>query len=230
MVGTIYIESRRRVTVCSDVPGGSPRRGPAARPGRGGVRRLMSLVGIACTFAVGCDKSESVSEQSRSCAAFCDALEKCDNRTDLLDCTEHCESDEVRSLAYFRSRADCADELSCNQWMSEVDSQGGDLCSGDDCNLNECIGHSLREEKLTEEQEHSCGVISSVLSKCDGALSAAAVAEDCERVAPGLSDNYLADSEICMLAECSKIEPCLEDLAERHSTDLRVFSGTFTPR
>jgi hypothetical protein len=209
MVGTIFIEGSRV---------------------SGYRRSLLSLLGMACALAVGCDKSEEGSQQSRSCEHFCDLLEKCDDGTDLLDCTEHCESDEVRSAAYFRARADCGEELSCNQWMSEVDSQGDDLCSGDDCNLNECVDHALREEELSDEQQRKCRVISSALSHCDSSLTAAAVAEECERIAPMLSENYLEDSETCVLSECSKIGTCLDDLADRHGTDLKAFSGAYTPR
>lgn len=209
MLGTIFIEGSRAI---------------------GCRRRLLSLLGMACALAVGCDKSEEGSQQSRSCEHFCDLLEKCDDGTDLLDCTEHCESDEVRSAAYFRARADCGEELSCNQWMSEVDSQGDDLCSGEDCNLSECVDHALREEELSADQAHRCKVISSALSHCDSSLTAAAVAEECEQIAPVLSENYLEDSETCVLSECSKIGTCLDDLADRHGTDLKVFTGTYAPR
>jgi hypothetical protein len=239
MVGTIFIEARRpAAAACS--------RGAALAASfraravshlsafgsrtSGRRRRLLSFLGMACALAVGCDKSEEASQQSRSCARFCELLEKCDDGTDLLDCTEHCESDEVRSAAYFRARADCGQELSCNQWMSEVDSQGDDLCSGEDCNLSECVDHALREEKLSADQERKCEVISSALSHCDSSLTAAAVADECERMAPGLSENYLEDSETCVLSECSKIGICLDDLADRQGTDLKVFSGAYTPR
>lgn len=223
MVGTLHIEAKPPAArVRSRAALSSSYRSSHART-------LLSLLGMACALAVGCDQGEESSEQSRACARFCDLLEKCDDGTDLLDCTQHCESDEVRSTAYFRARADCGYELSCNQWMSEVDSQGDDLCSGDDCNLNQCVDHALRDEKLTEAQSRKCEVISNMLSNCDSSLSVAQVAEECERIAPLLSENYLEDSETCVLAPCAKMGPCLDDLAERYDTDLRVFSGSFTP-
>jgi hypothetical protein len=222
MVGTLHIQAKR--------PALRVRSRAALSSSYRPSRTLMSLLGMACALAVGCDQGEESSAQSRACARFCDLLEKCDNRTDLLDCTRHCESDEVRSTAYFRARADCGDELSCNQWMSEVDSQGDDLCSGEDCNLNQCVDHALRDEELSAEQERKCEVISNMLSNCDSSLSVTQVAEECERMAPLLSQNYLEDSETCVLSPCVKMGPCLDDLAERHGTDLKVFTGTFTPR
>ena len=190
---------------------------------------LVILVVAFGALGAGCDRSDDESEQSQQCGRFCDLLERCDDGTDVLDCRRHCEADEVRSDAYFRSRADCAAEQSCNLWVSEVDSQGDDVCSGDECNLNECIERSLRDEKLSAAQERSCEVVSSMLSACDRSLKSAEVADECERIAPRLSQNYLADSEACVLSECSEIEPCLSDLADRFGTELRVYSGTFTP-
>jgi hypothetical protein len=232
---TIHLETERRgatVRSCSRSLGSHPeprtRRFGSLEPARHSA--LLCVLGMACALVIGCDKSEESSAQSRSCERFCDFLEKCDDGTDLLDCTQHCESDEVRSTAYFRARADCGNELSCNQWMTEVDSQGDDLCSGEDCNLNECVDHALREEKLSEEQDHACRVISSMFSACDPSLAAADVADECERIAPALSDDYLEDSETCVLSECSKIAACLNDLAERHGTDLKVYTGAFAPR
>jgi hypothetical protein len=189
-------------------------------------RLLLCLLGLAA----GCDRSSEESEQSRQCARFCDELEGCDDGTDVLDCRKHCESDEVRSEAYFRARADCATEQSCNQWMQEVDSQGDSVCTGEDCNLNECVDRTLLDEKLSEQEERSCMVISSSLRKCDSGLEAGSVADECERVAPMLSENYLEDSETCVLSDCEKIERCLSDLADRHGTELKVFSGIFMPR
>jgi hypothetical protein len=209
MVGMIYFETKQRAA--------------------SGRRMLLSFLGIACLLGAGCDQSEEGSEQSRSCARFCDQLEKCDDGTDLLDCRRHCESDEVRSQVYFRERADCSVDLSCNLWMSEVDSQGDDVCTGEECNLNECVDRALRDEQLSEAQDRSCKVISSVLSKCDAAPTAAAVNDECERIAPLLSQNYLEDSEACVLSECNKIEPCLSELADFHGTELKVFAGTLTP-
>src|SRR5690349_1628575 len=80
-----------------------------------------------------CDRGES-SAQATQCARFCEALEKCDDGTDLADCEDHCKEDEVHSEAYFRARADCGVRLSCNLWVSEVDSQGDAQCDGE-CDL-----------------------------------------------------------------------------------------------
>jgi hypothetical protein len=202
----------------------------AERTHAAGPHVLACLAGLACALAGGCDRSNEESEQSRQCARFCDLLEVCDDGTDVLDCRRHCEADEVRSGAYFRARADCADEQSCNLWVGEVDSQGDDVCSGDDCSLNECVERSLLQVELSSEQERSCKVISSVLGACDSALESTEVAAECARIAPRLSENYLADSETCVLSKCSEIEPCMSELADVHGTDLRVFTGMFSPR
>ena len=193
-------------------------------------RQILCFVGLAGLLVAGCDRSDETGDQTHQCARFCNRLETCDDGTDVLDCRKHCESDEVRSQVYFLARADCAEDLSCNLWVSEVDSQGDGVCAGEDCDLNECLDRALLKEKLSDKAQHSCAVIASMLRACDPGLVTAAVADECEQMTPMLSENYLKDSEACVLSECAKIESCLSNLADRQSTDLKVFSGTITPR
>src|ERR1043165_4859826 len=84
------------------------------------VTKLCAL-GACLWAASACDRGGEDSRQATQCARFCAALEKCDDATDVQDCEDHCEADEVHSDAYFEARAKCGQELSCNLWMKEVD-------------------------------------------------------------------------------------------------------------
>jgi hypothetical protein len=181
--------------------------------------------GLAAVLILACDKSDDTSAQSKECERFCAQLERCDDGTDLLDCRKHCEADEVRSETFFHVRADCAQMLSCNLWVDEVDSQGDSVCSGE-CDLGQCVDRKLLDEKLSDEQQHSCTLLGSMVDACDPSYDATQVARDCEQISPLLSEKYREDSEDCVISGCGEIERCLDDLAERYETDLKVFSGS----
>jgi hypothetical protein len=173
----------------------------------------------------GCDRSDEESVRARYCASFCEALETCDDATDLLDCKTHCADDDVRSDGYFQARSQCAKD-SCNLWVDEVDSQGDDQCTGDDCHLTGCIEHTLAAVKLTAPEQRACEAMGTALSNCDGTLDSNAIASECKRVTPALSASYRDDSQLCAESACAKIQSCIDDLAKEYDTDLKVFSGT----
>lgn len=200
-----------------------------AREPKGALRRAARGLCLATLILgqSGCDRSEPESARTGHCASFCQALETCDDGTDLLDCKTHCGDDDVRSDRYFQARAQCAKE-SCNLWVDEVDSQGDDQCTGDDCFLIGCIDHELAEVKLTEPEQRACNVMGTALSNCDSALDSKAIASECKRISPSLSPGYRDDSQLCAESACAEIQSCIDDLAEQYDTDLKVFTGTVT--
>ena len=146
---------------------------------RAPVMRVLCLATLLATLSA-CDRGDDESERTRSCASFCEALETCDDGTDLLDCKTHCEADGVRSDGYFKARSSCAQD-SCNLWVDEVDSQGDDECVGDDCYLIGCIGRELARTKLSPEQERACTSMGNFVSNCDGALDNELIEAQCNR-------------------------------------------------
>lgn len=187
----------------------------------------MSL--LAALFACGaCDRNES-SYQATQCARFCEALEKCDDETDLADCQDHCEEDEVHSAQYFRARADCGERLSCNLWVNEVDRQGDPQCDGD-CDLVACVDSAMAKVDPTDQQEQVCSSVTNKLTACDSHLNEDATERACLRATPALSADYLLESERCIDRKCGEINQCLTDLADEYRTELRLFSGDIAAR
>ena len=191
-------------------------------PARAGLL-AVALVGSAC------DRADDASAQATHCARFCEALERCDDGTDLADCEDHCEADEVRSDAYFRARADCGEKLSCNLWMTEVDNQGDPTCQGE-CNLSECVDDTLAKIEPSQEEEQVCSSIGTKINACDPTLETRSTMRGCVRTTPLLSPAYLAESKLCLERECAEINTCLGELADEYGTELRLFSGALTPR
>jgi hypothetical protein len=187
-----------------------------------------TLLAAALLVCSGCDRSES-STQTTQCARFCEALEKCDDETDLADCQDHCQEDEVHSAAYFRARADCGARLSCNLWATEVDRQGDALCETE-CDLNDCVDNAMADIEPTDAQEEVCSSIGTKVNACDPSLEVDKTERACLRTTPVLSDQYLADSERCVDSQCGDINQCLDDLADEYSTDLKLFSESIAPR
>lgn len=186
--------------------------------------RLLCLVGLVLGTSA-CDRSDDESERARACGSFCDALEKCDDGTDLLDCKKHCGADDVRSDAYFRARASCA-QGSCNLWVDEVDSQGDDECVGEGCYLIGCIDRELSRVKLSPEQERDCVALGNSVSNCDSALDNRVIESQCKQITPALSASYREESQICVESKCPEIQSCIDDLAKDHGTELKVYSET----
>ena len=150
--------------------------------------RLAAPLLMALTL-VACDRSDDDGVRSSECSRFCGSLEKCDDTTDLLDCRDQCEEDDVRSNRYYRARADCADELSCSRWVKEVNSRGEDVCSGS-CNLVDCVDDALGQLKLTDLEKNVCKDIGNKLNDCDRSREPEVTSADCEAVLPALSDSY----------------------------------------
>lgn len=171
-----------------------------------------------------CDRGDGSAARSGECARFCEALEKCDDGTDLLDCRDQCEEDDVRSDRYYRARADCGEELSCSRWVKEVNSRGEDVCSGS-CNLIDCVDDALGQLKLSDPEKNMCMAIATKLNACDANLEPGSISGECEGVLPVLSEAYLDESVRCSEQLCAQISSCVEKLADRHQTELRLFSG-----
>jgi hypothetical protein len=172
----------------------------------------------------GCDRGDSDSARRGECGRFCESLEKCDDATDLLDCKEHCEEDDVRSDRYYRARADCGEKLSCSRWVHEVNGRGEDVCN-DDCNLIDCVDDRLSQVKLSDQEKDVCMALGTKLNACNSSLDASLVMAECEDVLPVLSETYLQESARCGEQLCAQIETCMNKLSDRHQTDLKLFSG-----
>jgi hypothetical protein len=192
------------------------------------VRRQCLSLGLSLafltTFACACDRADSGGVRRAECARFCESLEKCDDVTDLLDCRDQCEADDVRSDRYYAARADCAEKLSCSRWVHEVNGRGEDVCNAD-CNLIDCVDDSLGQLKLSEDEENVCMALGTKINACKSSLDAREVKAECEAVIPVLSAAYLEDSERCGEQECGLIAGCFDKLSDRHQTDLKLFSG-----
>jgi hypothetical protein len=202
-------------------PGLAPRaRGSERLQSARGARYLCLLAAAVAVTA--CDRTEG-NARSSECARFCESLEKCDDATDLLDCTKQCEADEVRSDRYYQARADCGEELSCSRWASEVNGRGEDVCN-DDCALVDCVEDTLAEITLDDAEKDVCMALGTKLNACDEGLDASLVIAQCESVTPVLSEAYLAESKRCGEQLCAQIESCFDKLSDRHQTDLRLIS------
>jgi hypothetical protein len=130
----------------------------------------------------------------------------------------------VRSDRYYRARADCGEELSCSRWVMEVNSRGEDVCSGS-CNLIDCVDDALGQLKLSDPEKNMCMAISTKLKACDPNLDPGSISDECEAVLPVLSEAYLGASVRCSEQDCAQISSCVEKLADRHQTELKLFSG-----
>lgn len=194
----------------------------------GAARRAACRVSLAAVWVAAltaCDRTEAGAARHDECARFCDALEKCDDATDLLDCREQCEADAVRSDRYFRARADCGEKLSCTRWMQEVSNKGDDVCTTGECNLSECIRRALDAVELSDAEQDACMALTTKLKACNPALDASEVSMQCEDTTPALSEGYRAESERCGAQDCAQIDACFEKLADRYQTTLKLFSG-----
>jgi hypothetical protein len=197
---------------------------------RSSIHSVLARAGLALatlSAASACDRADEASRQATQCARFCAALEKCDDATDLQDCEDHCEADEVHSDSYFEARADCGEELSCNLWVTEVDAQGDAQCDGA-CNLVDCVDDALAKIKLTKQEDQVCSRVANKLNACDPDLSVSSTESMCSDATPLLSPDYMGDSQLCIDRECGQITGCLDDLADEYSTELRLFSGTIS--
>lgn len=200
---------------------------PTVRAGLqfGRARRLSWVTPLLFALAVcACDRSDDDGARRSECSRFCEALEKCDDTTDLLDCRDQCEEDDVRSNRYYRARADCAEELSCSRWVKEVNGRGEDVCSGS-CNLIDCVDDALGQLKLTDLEQNVCMAIGTKLNACDRAREPALTSAECETVLPVLSEAYLEASIRCGEQLCDQISSCIDKLSDRYQTDLKLFSG-----
>ena len=192
--------------------------------------RVMKCTRSKAWFALfgvlwACDDGEvKPSERERSCKAICDKLELCNDATDVLGCTEHCEAQEFRSDAYFRARASCVSELACNHLLSEIGTQGEDLCA-EDCMVADCVDDALAGEEHTSEQTALCTRTSSKLAACDRELDDLTVTDECMRVVSSMSDDYMDESSACVDLPCARIQGCLDDAADRYDTTLRIYGG-----
>jgi hypothetical protein len=186
-----------------------------------------SARGALLLFALGlvaCDRDDASAARRSECSRFCGSLEKCDDATDLLDCRDQCEDDDVRSDRYYRARADCGEKLSCSRWVNEVNGRGEDVCT-DDCNLVDCVDDALAELKLSDDEQQACMALATKLNACEPSRQVSSVIEQCEAVIPVLSKAYLDDSERCGEQACAEIPSCFAKLSDRHQTDLTLYPG-----
>lgn len=186
---------------------------------------LVAIGGIGPVLSA-CDQGDGMTVRESECARFCDALEKCEDTTDLLDCRNHCTRNEVRSEAYLRARADCGEMLSCNLWADEVDSQGDDTCDGD-CKLTTCVDRALAKVKPSDADARTCMSIATKVNACAMSLDVDDLEDECARTLPMLSVSYVDDSVRCTERSCGEIQSCLSQLAEDYDTDLRIVSADF---
>lgn len=188
--------------------------------------RWAAVGGLAAIalFLSACDRDDAGAARRAECNRFCESLEKCDDATDLLDCRDQCEEDDVRSDRYYSARADCGEKLSCSRWVNEVNGRGEDVCT-DNCNLVDCVDDALGKLELTEREERVCMRLGTKLNACDTSRQVSSVIEDCEAVIPILSEAYLDDSERCGEQVCAEISSCFEKLSDRHQTDLKLYSA-----
>lgn len=181
-----------------------------------------SLALLASAF-LACDRADEGGARRSECNRFCESLEKCDDATDLLDCQNQCEDDDVRSDRYYTARADCANKLSCSRWMREVSNRGEDVCN-EGCNLNDCVDDTLGQVKLSEDEQNACMALSTKVKACKPSLDTLEIKTACEDVIPALSDAYREDSERCSEQECGQMASCIDKLSDHHQTKLKLYS------
>lgn len=190
------------------------------------IARVFRYAGewAALTLVVltGCDRTDDGASFRRSCAAFCNRLESCDDDTDRSECVDECLQREFVSGAFVSARAQCSETLSCNLWQAEVDSQGVDACTGADCELQACVRDAVDDLELSPAAEEQCADLASKIVACDRSGSTRDFSDHCESVTPLLSESYLQESHECVRAQCFEIQSCLGDLAKDYDADIRI--------
>jgi hypothetical protein len=168
----------------------------------------------------GCDDG-ALGERSESCSVYCEKLEVCDDGTDVAGCEQHCMQQVVRSDAYLRARARCAEARSCNTFAREIGSMGEDLCgTGDECTLNDCTSDDLARRPPSAIESSYCASITSKLKACDGTIESAVLERHCIELVPTLADDYLELAQSCIQGDCTQVKQCLRSAADRFNTEL----------
>jgi hypothetical protein len=187
---------------------------------------LGASVGIALVLAPACDSGDS-GRRSSACSSFCQKLEVCDDRSDLSGCEDACLAQKYRSDAYLDTRAQCAD-LSCNHWAAQVTSDGEDSCRSN-CALIDCVEDKLQNITEAAGQTKLCDEVTSKLTTCNNKLDGDAVRDACHNFVVAVSDQFATESRDCVLVQaCSEIVRCIDKLADKNDTTVRIFSGSLT--
>ena len=187
--------------------------------------RSMMLIWL---MSGACDDGQATSRKSE-CQEFCEKLELCDDRTDLSGCERRCMEENTRSDAYMAARTQCANERSCNIWVSEVGVMGEDTCSDDSCQLNDCTDDALASRELTKGERMYCERLVSKLNACDHSMTTAALEDRCHELVPALSTKYLDQIQGCIEVDCSEVKSCLELARDRFNTEISVYPQASHP-
>lgn len=183
---------------------------------------------IGLSFALlGCDSGEPESVRVTECRKVCAKRDACIRATDIADCEKRCDDQEHRSDLYYKAKATCVLDgtLSCDEWAHELDDKGQDLCVGELCVLDSCVQRAVSREKLSSSQEEYCEDLSNrLVARCDPASRLSDLVKRCRETVRQVSDGYAVDTKDCVYGACADVDACLEDLAARYGTDIRMFS------
>jgi len=194
----------------------------AKQRSRSGLVLLAAVASMLTLALASCDDGAPVG-RSASCRMLCQKLETCDDATDLEGCERSCSEQRVRSQEYLTARALCAEQSSCNLWVTELGAMGEDACDEDGCFLNDCTDDTLSAQSLSGPEHAYCARVVSKLSACDMQVDAEALDAHCVRLFPALSREYLTEMQACIESDCSAVVACLADAGDRYNTDLTLY-------
>jgi hypothetical protein len=186
------------------------------------------LIAAGLLFATSCNTGEEVPAVVGQCRKVCQARDLCIADTDLLDCEKRCDDQQFRSELYFQAKARCVSHgnLACDQWASELDNRGQDLCLGESCQLDTCVQRELAAHPLSDAQKDYCQTLTNKLVPCDRSLDPDTLLERCSQNLLQVSEAYADETRDCVDMSCadgSTIPDCLDRLAERYETDIKIF-------
>jgi hypothetical protein len=193
-----------------------------------GIRDVRKLGAGLLLAAAACAPGEDTSALVQSCRKVCQMRDMCIQDTDLLDCEKRCDDQGFRSALYYQAKAKCVSDgdLACDQWAKELDNRGADLCLGDGCSLDECVQRALATHQLSDTQKDYCQSLTNKLVACDHSLDTSDLIRRCSDTLLELSDSYVSATQDCVDMSCTDehaIPDCLDDLAQRYGTDIKVF-------
>ncbi len=175
---------------------------------------------------LGCDRGDSDSVRVAECQKVCDQRDMCIRDTDVADCHKRCEDQDYRSDLYYQLKATCVLDgtLACDEWAAELDNRGEDLCRGDACVLDGCVRRALARGKVTPQEASYCDELSNrLVARCNVKPGLDALDKHCRNTLREVSDVYAQDTRDCVYGECSEVKECLDDLAVRYGTDIKIF-------
>ncbi|MFT3923530.1 MAG: hypothetical protein QM778_13430 [Myxococcales bacterium] len=193
------------------------------------MRQTVDLgLGLLLFALAGCDSGDEETVRVKECRNVCERRDMCLRDTDVADCDQRCSQQEFRSDLYYQLKAKCVTDgsLACDEWATELDNRGEDVCLGADCNLDACVHRELASHKLTPDQEEYCGDLSNLLFACDRSLDPNALTVTCQKTLLEVSQQYADDTEECAQLRCvtgNEFRECFADLALRYETDIKIF-------